>query len=47
LATERWPALPFAAWQDTAATPQLWTQMVGKIRLALTPWFNHSWHVTL
>ena len=44
---DRWPALPYAAWADTAATLQLWTQIIGKIRLALTPWLNHSWHVTL
>jgi hypothetical protein len=43
----RWPELPFAAWRDTATTLQLWTQIVGKIRLARTPWLNHSWHVTL
>lgn len=42
-----WPELPYAAWKDTCATLQLWTQIVGKIRLALTPWLNHSWHVTL
>jgi len=42
-----WPELPYAAWKDTAATLQLWTQIVGKVRLALTPWLNHSWHVTL
>ena len=42
-----WPALPYAEWQDSCATLQLWTQIVGKIRLALTPWLNHSWHVTL
>jgi hypothetical protein len=42
-----WPELPYTAWQDTAATLQLWTQVVGKIRLELTPWLNHSWHVTL
>ena len=42
-----WPELPYAAWKDTAATLHLWTQVVGKIRLALTPWVNHSWHVTL
>jgi len=47
MAMERWPALPYAAWRDTAATLQLMTQMAGKIRLALTPWLNHSWHVTL
>ena len=44
---ERWPELPFSAWKDTCATLQLWTQIVGKTRLALTPWLNHSWHVTL
>lgn len=44
---ENWPALPFAEWKDTAETLQRWTQIVGKIRLALTPWINHSWHVTL
>ncbi|HZL31717.1 MAG TPA: DUF5996 family protein [Pseudolabrys sp.] len=43
----RWPELPYGAWKDTAATLQLWTQIVGKIRLAKTPWLNHSWHVTL
>jgi hypothetical protein len=42
-----WPELSYAAWRDTCATLQLWTQIVGKIRLAQTPWFNHSWHVTL
>ena len=45
--TETWPELPYAAWKDTCATLQLWTQIVGKIRLAQTPWLNHSWHVTL
>jgi hypothetical protein len=42
-----WPELPYAAWQDTYATLHLWTQIVGKVRLKLTPWLNHSWHVTL
>ena len=42
-----WPALPYSEWRDTAATLQLWTQVVGKIRLALTPWLNHGWQVTL
>ena len=40
-----WPALPFDAWRDTCATLQLWTQIVGKVRLARTPWLNHSWHI--
>src|SRR2546425_9916230 len=44
---EIWPALPFAEWSDTCATLHMWTQIVGKIRLAQTPWTNHSWHVTL
>jgi hypothetical protein len=42
-----WPDLPYRDWRDTIETLQLWTQIVGKIRLALTPWANHSWHVTL
>jgi hypothetical protein len=44
---DAWPALPFESWRDTCANLQLRTQIVGKIRLALTPWLNHSWHVTL
>jgi hypothetical protein len=44
---EIWPALPFSEWKETAKTLHMWTQIVGKIRLALTPWTNHSWHVTL
>ena len=42
-----WPELPTAAWRDTYATLHLWTQIVGKIRLAKSPWLNHSWQVTL
>jgi hypothetical protein len=42
-----WPELPTASWRDTCATLQLWTQIVGKIRLAKSPWLNHSWHVAL
>src|SRR6201987_759770 len=42
-----WPPLPYEEWKDTQATLQLWTQIVGKIRLTQTPWLNHSWHVTL
>lgn len=42
-----WPDLPWPAWRDTAATLHLWTQVVGKVRLALTPWLNHGWHVPL
>jgi hypothetical protein len=44
---EPWPSLPLEAWEDTYATLHRWTQIVGKIRLAQTPWINHSWHVPL
>lgn len=47
MTTELWPALPLEEWKDTYATLYMWTQIVGKIRLAQTPWINHSWHVTL
>lgn len=43
----RWPALPYADWADTCTAIHLWTQIVGKYRLAHTPWVNHSWHATL
>jgi hypothetical protein len=46
-ATTAWPDLPYFAWRETASTLQLWTQIVGKIRLALTPWLNHGWQVPL
>ena len=45
--TAIWPELDYARWRDTAMTLQLWTQVVGKVRLALTPWVNHSWQVPL
>jgi uncharacterized protein DUF5996 len=41
-----WPPIPYPEWQDTCATLHLWTQIVGKVRLVLTPWVNHSWHAT-
>jgi len=44
---DQWPSLPLEAWSDTSATLHLWTQIVGKIRVAQCPWVNHSWHVTL
>ncbi len=44
---DAWPSLPLAEWQDSYATLQLWTQMVGKIRLALAPRVNHWWQVPL
>jgi len=42
-----WPALSFARLRPTVETLQRWAQIVGKVRLAQTPWLNHSWHVTL
>ena len=42
-----WPDLPLAAWQDTYATLHMWTQIVGKVRLALSPRVNHWWEVAL
>ena len=42
-----WPPLPYSAWKSTCETLHLWTQIAGKIRMTLTPWLNHSWHVPL
>ncbi|MES2403136.1 MAG: DUF5996 family protein [Pseudomonadota bacterium] len=42
-----WPALPYAAWKETYATLHLWSQVVGKIALALAPPLNHCWAVAL
>ena len=42
-----WPDLTYQTWRETAATLQLWTQIVGKVRLGLAPWVNHSWQVPL
>jgi len=42
-----WPALPYLEWRDTVATVHLWTQIVGKVRLGLSPWLNHGWQVPL
>ena len=44
---ESWPALPLDAWQDTYATLHMWTQIVGKVRLAQSPLVNHWWEVPL
>ncbi|HEV8337173.1 MAG TPA: DUF5996 family protein [Candidatus Polarisedimenticolia bacterium] len=41
-----WPALSYKDWEPTCTTLHLWTQIVGKVRLAQTPWINHSWHAT-
>ena len=43
-----WPVLPqVEVWHDTLQTLHMWTQIVGKVRLALTPMVNHCWHVPL
>ncbi|MGD0212707.1 MAG: DUF5996 family protein [Terriglobales bacterium] len=44
---ECWPALSLESWKDTYATLHMWTQMVGKVRLQLTPLINHWWNVPL
>jgi hypothetical protein len=44
---EPWPTLPYLEWQDTYATLHMWTQVVGKIALALAPPLNHSWAIAL
>ena len=45
--TNAWPELPLEAWQDTYDTLHMWTQIVGKIRMTLTPLINHWWNVPL
>ena len=45
--TQIWPSLPLEEWQETLATLHMWTQVVGKIRLAQTPLVNHWWNVPL
>ncbi|MDB6042927.1 MAG: hypothetical protein JWM63_1478 [Gammaproteobacteria bacterium] len=47
MTNESWPELPLELWRDTYATLHMWTQIVGKICLALTPRVNHFWNVTL
>jgi hypothetical protein len=44
-AAARWPALPLGSWRDTKDTLHMWTQIVGKICLALTPRINHFWNI--
>ncbi len=44
--SENWPPLPLHEWQDTYRTLHMWTQIVGKIRMTLSPPLNHWWHVT-
>jgi hypothetical protein len=47
LISTEWPALPFSDWEATCDTVHMWTQIVGKTRLALSPPQNHWWHVPL
>lgn len=42
-----WPEIPYGAWRETCSALHLYAQIVGKYRLARTPWVNHSWHATL
>lgn len=44
---EVWPALPLEEWKDTYDTLHMWTQVVGKTQLALTPLVNHFWNITM
>src|SRR4051794_9815794 len=47
MTSNNWPALILEEWQETLATLHMWTQIVGKIRLELTPLINHWWNVPL
>ena len=42
-----WPDIPYEPWRETCSALHLYSQVVGKYRLACTPWVNHSWHATL
>lgn len=44
---QKWPKLDYGSWKDTGSALQLYCQILGKYRLAHTPWHNHSWHATL
>ncbi len=44
---ELWPSLPWEDWQETCVTLHMWSQIIGKIRLALAPMLNHWWQVPL
>jgi Family of unknown function (DUF5996) len=45
--TAAWPELPWRDWEPTVSTLHMWTQIVGKVRMALSPPLNHWWHITL
>ena len=44
---EDWPSIPYPEWRETCTALHLWSQIIGKYRLAHAPWVNHSWHATL
>lgn len=44
---EKWPELPYESWKETCETLHMWTQIVGKVRLELSPYVNHWWQVPL
>ena len=44
---DQWPSIRYAEWRETCTALHLWCQIIGKYRLAHTPWVNHSWHATL
>ncbi|WP_329609704.1 DUF5996 family protein [Mesorhizobium muleiense] len=44
---ERWPDIPYGPWSSTCSALHLYIQIIGKYRLARSPWVNHSWHATL
>src|SRR5690348_11885677 len=46
-AADLWPPLPYDAWKETRDTLHMWTQIAGKVRMELSPFLNHWWHVTL
>ncbi|XBQ15516.1 MAG: DUF5996 family protein [Oceanicaulis sp.] len=41
-----WPAIPYDRFRATGASLHMWLQIAGKLRLAMAPWLNHSWHAT-
>src|SRR5438552_17908965 len=43
---DRWPALEYADWQPTLDTLHMWLQVIGKVKLATTPFLNDWWNVT-
>ena len=47
VAPSDWPELPYREWGDTIATLHMWFQIVGKVRMELSPWVNHSWNSAL